>query len=240
MREYRTNRRRVRAVVAAAALTLTVAMQWGTGIARAEDDEENVPLDTKLLRQFMKDLGLQREGQGAGSIQYRERAPLVVPPSRNLPPPQDAASVAANPAWPKDPDVKQRKVDAIKASKKPQRTAAEAMIADGSVVPRDQLDRPGKVDASSVGGSPTPEESARPLRPSELGESKSIWSNMFSSFKKEGETATFTGEPPRTSLTEPPPGYLTPSPNQPYGIGPEVNKKKALTLEERTTPSNSQ
>jgi hypothetical protein len=63
---------------------------------------------------------------------------------------------------------------------------------------------------------------------------------MFSSFKKDGESATFTGEPPRSSLTEPPPGYQTPSPNQRYGIGPERNKAKALTLEERTTPSNSQ
>jgi len=240
MQSYRSNRRRMGAAVIAAALTLTVAMQWGAGTARAEDDEEEkVPLDTKILRQFMKDLGLQREGQGAGSIQYRERAPLVVPPTRNLPPPQDASSVAANPAWPKDPDVKQRKIDAIKA-KKPQLTAAEAQIADGRAIPRDELDRPGKVAAGSVGGSSTPEEGARPLKPSELGGSKSIWGSMFSSFSKEGETATFTGEPTRSSLTEPPPGYQTPSPNQPYGVGPERNKAKALTLEERTTPSNSQ
>jgi len=29
----------------------------------------------------------------------------------------------------------------------------------------------------------------------------------------------FTGEPKRTDLTAPPPGYQTPSPDQPYGPG---------------------
>jgi hypothetical protein len=33
------------------------------------------------------------------------------------------------------------------------------------------------------------------------------------------EYTNFTGEPPRTSLTEPPVGYRTPSPAQPYGVG---------------------
>jgi hypothetical protein len=33
------------------------------------------------------------------------------------------------------------------------------------------------------------------------------------------EKATFKAEPPRTTLVEPPAGYRTPSPDQPYGIG---------------------
>ena len=40
---------------------------------------------------------------------------------------------------------------------------------------------------------------------------------MFGGNKE--ETVKFTGEPPRTSLTDPPPGYQTPSPDQPYGAG---------------------
>ena len=47
--------------------------------------------------------------------------------------------------------------------------------------------------------------------------SKSIFSSTLWAAKE--EYATFTGEPPRASLTEPPPGYRTPSPNQPYGVG---------------------
>ena len=34
----------------------------------------------------------------------------------------------------------------------------------------------------------------------------------------------FTGEPPRASLTEPPPGYQTPSPDQPYGLEQETTQ----------------
>ena len=104
------NPKRLRRAAAGAAVELALALAWSAGSARAEDanDDENVPLDTKLFRQFMKDLGLSRSGDGM--IEYRERAPLVVPPSRNLPPPRGEEEVAAKtPAWPKDPDVKRRK-----------------------------------------------------------------------------------------------------------------------------------
>jgi len=86
------NPKRLRRAAAAAAVALAVALAWSAGSARAEDDDENVPLDTKLFRQFMKDLGLSRSGDGM--IEYRERAPLVVPPSRELPPPRDEAEQA--------------------------------------------------------------------------------------------------------------------------------------------------
>ena len=52
-----------------------------------------------------------------------------------------------------------------------------------------------------------------------------IWSKMFG--KDEPEAGSFTGEPPRTALTEPPPGYQTPSPDQPYGVGKEAAAPKA-------------
>src|SRR5262245_63308221 len=86
--------KRLRRAAAAAAVALALALAWGAGSARAEDpDDENVPLDSRLFRQFMKDLGLRRDGES--EIDYRERAPLVVPPSRDLPPPRDEAEVAA-------------------------------------------------------------------------------------------------------------------------------------------------
>jgi hypothetical protein len=230
MRKRETTRRRAAVLAVALAAALTMLPAWsGGGVAWAADEEEDVPLDTKLLRQFLKDLGLQRDGSG---IEYRERAPLVVPPNRNLlPPPQSEAAITSNPAWPKDPDVKQRSIDAVKR-KQPNRTAAEAMEADARPLSRSELER-GRIAAGSTpSSSPTPEQSARPMQPSELG-GKNIFSNMFSSFKNEGETATFSGEPPRTSLTEPPPGYMTPSPNQRYGLGPATNQSKPITLEDR-------
>lgn len=220
--------KRPRRLATAAAITL--AMVLGVGGARAEDDDENVPLDTKLWRQFMKDLGLQRDGEAM--IDYRERAPLVVPPSRDLPPPQTEAAVTADPAWPRDPDVKRRKAAAVK-KKQPYQTAAEAMEAEGKPISRSELDR-GKVAAGTASsGSNGPEEGGRPLRPWELG-GKNLFSDMFSTFSDKGETGTFTGEPVRDNLTAPPTGYQTPSPDQPYGIGPKNEKKKALTLEQRT------
>jgi hypothetical protein len=59
---------------------------------------------------------------------------------------------------------------------------------------------------------------------------------MFSSapWADKTETSTFTAEPPRDNLTAPPAGYQTPSPNQPYGLGPSQEKRKGLTFEERT------
>lgn len=225
----RNPKRRHRAAAAAVTLVLALAWSGGSAFAQNAEDEEDVPLDTKLMRQFLKDLGLQRNGEG---IDYRERAPLVVPPSRDLPPPQTEAAVTADPAWPRDPDVKRRKAAAVK-KKQPYQTAAEAMEAEGKPISRSELDR-GKVAAGTASsGSNGPEEGGRPLRPWELG-GKNLFSDMFSTFSDKGETGTFTGEPVRDNLTAPPTGYQTPSPDQPYGIGPKNEKKKALTLEQRT------
>ena len=38
-------------------------------------------------------------------------------------------------------------------------------------------------------------------------------------FGPKEETSTFTREPPRTTLIDPPAGYRTPSADQPYGVG---------------------
>ena len=115
-----------------------------------------------------------------------------------------------------------------------QRTAAETMEAEGRPLSRAELDRGAGRPGSSVGGSQTPDESARPMRPSELG-SKSFFSGIFSSFSDKEETGTFTGEPARENLTAPPAGYQTPSPAQPYGLGPKTVKAKAATVEDRAS-----
>jgi hypothetical protein len=214
------------------ALALALALASSAGSAFAAEDDEDVPLDTKLFRQFMKDLGLRQDGEG---IEYRERAPLVVPPSRNLPPPQNEAAVTSNPAWPNDPDAKKRKAEAVK-KKQPNRTAAEAADAEARPLSRTELER-GRAGGTQAGGvvKDADAEAARALRPDEL-KSKSLFSNMFSSppWADKTEVGTFTAEPPRDNLTAPPPGYQTPSPNQPYGLGPQNEKGKGLTLEERT------
>lgn len=66
---------------------------------------------------------------------------------------------------------------------------------------------------------------------------KKTWYNPASWFNKE-EYATFTGEPVRENLTDPPTGYRTPSPDQPYGIGPEKKgERKASAADSNLTPA---
>lgn len=54
---------------------------------------------------------------------------------------------------------------------------------------------------------------------------KKPWYNPTGWFNKE-EYGTFAGEPVRTDLTDPPAGYRIPSPDQPYGIGPDKKEAK--------------
>ena len=66
-------------------------------------------------------------------------------------------------------------------------------------------------------------ETSTQLRPDELGYHGGIWSDFWAlghSFDKEkpAEGAKFLREPPRATLTQPPSGYRTPSPEQPYGL----------------------
>ena len=65
-----------RAVCRAALACLIGGVLLTSAPARAADDE-SVPLDTKILRSILEGLGLQRE---ANTIDYQERAPLVIPP----------------------------------------------------------------------------------------------------------------------------------------------------------------
>ena len=73
MRDQDPKRQRsVAALAGMLATMLALSLGWGTSNALAQNaDEEEVPADTKLLRQLFKDLGLRRNGEG---IDYRERA----------------------------------------------------------------------------------------------------------------------------------------------------------------------
>jgi hypothetical protein len=232
------NPKRLRRAAAAAAVALALALAWSAGSARAEDDDENVPLDTKLFRQFMKDLGLSRSGDGL--IEYRERAPLVVPPSRELPPPRDEAEVAAKtPAWPKDPDVARRKQDL--AAEKAKLKGNLSVEEQARALRPDELDKPGAGEKKSAdakgdakGAGKSAEDTSRPLMPSDLGtKTEKIFGSIWSSFTPaKPESAPFTGEPPREAMTAPPSGYQTPSPNYPYGVGVQ-DKRKVITADEK-------
>jgi len=85
----------------------------------------------------------------------------------------------------------------------------------------------------------TPNQIQSQASPKELG-APTVFNFFKKAFARDEEVAKFTGEPPRTSLTEPPSGYQTPAPTAAYGIGqknkaPEVKNYYAThgTFEER-------
>ena len=218
---------------AAFGLVLGTAMLTAPSAAYAGDDD--VPLDTKIIRGLMESLGLKRDGEG---INYQERAPLVIPPSSDLPPPEKAdAAVANNPAWPKDPDVARRKEEA--RLERNRNVSAEREIEQNPLRP-DQLTpggRPTRQQARTDDGYQHPVGGfANPVKPSELGYTGGLFKSMFGN-KNDEEAARFTGEPPRVSLTDPPPGYQTPSPDQPYGLGKAPPSKAADYYSTHVEPS---
>jgi hypothetical protein len=227
----RYGRRRWHTRAAPALLAITLAFTT-LGAAVASEDEEDVPADTKFLRSFMNVLGFQRDGTG---IEYRERAPLVVPPSRDLPAPQSESATARNPAWPKDPDARRKQATASEKAK----LSADRPSDEARPLRPDELEvHGGSVTKRPSEPTKSAEESMRPMTPEQLGQNKTIFDTIFSTFNPRKEAAPFEREPPRTSMTAPPPGYQTPSPEQPYGIDPNrpVSQKPA-TLEQRLEPA---
>lgn len=173
----------------AVALAVAVAGLPGKAVRAGDDDP-----DESFFSKFMRGIGIKRSGVDTSGIDYGERAPLVVPPSRDLPQPGSAPAPVAD--WPQNPVVKPHKHARGKAAPATPVPNAAASIADPNV------------SAAQAGQEP---------------EQKSSFSLNW--FNKE-EYAKFGSEPPRQDLTDPPAGYRTPSPEQPYGIGPD-NKKQA-------------
>jgi len=165
----------VRAVTGVALAAVLVGASISA--ARAGDDD-----NPSGWSKFMQLMGLKPAS--TNEINYTERAPLVVPPSRDLPAPADGAAAPAA-DWPKDPAKRQK-------SEK-----AKTEIMPGTAVQ-----------------TPNPPFQKKP------------WYNPAGWFDKEGY-ASFTGEPVRQNLTDPPPGYRSPSPEQPYGIPPDKGKTQA-------------
>lgn len=219
-----------------AACAVVLGAVLGSTPVRAADDE--IPIDQKIMRGIMDGLGFKRDGEA--TINYQERAPLVIPPSRDLPPPERTDAVTANPAWPKDPDVERRKLE---AAMEKNRNISDEREREQNPLRPDQLTPGGRAkkrqQARTDDGYQAPASGfGSQIMPSELGYKGNIFGTMFGN-KKE-ETAKFTGEPPRTSLTEPPTGYQTPSPDQPYGLAKGTAPSKAYNdYTDRADPSKT-
>ncbi|MGQ0682720.1 hypothetical protein [Bradyrhizobium sp.] len=197
------------------AVAFGIGLVMAAGPVRAADDEDDdMTFEEKIIDNIMRGVGgTNMENRG---IDYRERSPLVVPPKLNLPPPGAAEVKAQN--WPKDPDEARRKAAIAarkKESKDPQHSARTLL--------------PSELNQKSAGRSTGGESVERPgsapimMTPSQLG----YEGGVFGFFKgNTSESAEFKGEPTRDSLTQPPTGYQTPSPNFAYGTGPKESLNK--------------
>jgi hypothetical protein len=210
-----------------AAMALGVGLVMAAGPVRAGDDEEedDRTFEEKIIHNIMTGLGgTNMETKG---IEYRERSPLVVPPKIDLPPPA-ASTEAKAPNWPKDPDEARRKAAIAARKKEAKESNKDPRTAFRPLTP-DELNPGGKVvpapSNSNTRDSVQPGNSQNNpiLSPSQLGFNGSLGS-LFGGNKP--ETAPFKGEPERSTLTQPPPGYQTPSPNFAYGTGPKESLNK--------------
>jgi hypothetical protein len=214
---------RVRRTAFAGALGLAVLAALIPAGAQAQDDDDDDRksgwnFDKKLLNDLMRNLGLRNGSES--QIEYRERSPLVIPPSKNLPAPEQAGT-GRNAAWPVDPDVK-RKKDA--AAKRKERKGYDPDYEERNLTPS-ELNPAGASRSAGRPGTPGSigdEGGGTPMQPSALG----YFGGLFSSFGggSKDEVANFDREPARNSLTAPPSGYQTPSAAQPYGITKKDNK----------------
>jgi hypothetical protein len=168
------------------------------------------------LQRMLGNLGIL-EIPSDDPIEYRERAPLVVPPSSDLPLPRAPDDVrAAHPDWPADPDVQRQR--AQREFEKLPIDQRRGAFYSGRILTQEEIRRGTSREAQRPSGIPaTPELTAgREMQAQPRG--------LLGWIRGGGEQPVqFTGEPPRTRLVDPPAGYLTPSPNAPYGV---VGKEK--------------
>jgi hypothetical protein len=224
MPQIRITRRMRFAQLAFGAAAVALMLCGQASIARAGDDD--MSSKESFSDRFWKTLGVKNPTETEYEINYSERSPLVVPPNRNLPPPVANATPAPN--WPKDPDVAKR--GAKKNDDKPTiQQYDRAAEADRALRP-DELNNVSR-DPRVVAAPGTAEQS-EPANKPKRNLFDFSWMNP-----NHQEIATFTGEPPRASLTDPPPGYMTPSPDQPYGLLPEHKPYVPKTLGERLEPT---
>lgn len=219
---------------ALAALVLGLSVAALALPARAADAGDDRPWDSKMLGNLLEGLGLQSPNKDP--IVYQERAPLVIPPSTDLPTPEKAdAAIAGNPAWPKDPDIARKKAEAKRARVEAMKSADDKFREENRVLSPSEL-TPGasasnpipRVSGTGNRSANTFSESNQKLTPSQLGYNGGMFGSLFGG-KKDDEAARFTGEPPRASLTDPPAGYQTPSADQPYGAGSDRSKTPKAT-----------
>src|ERR1043166_4804795 len=132
---------------------------------QADDDEDT--FEQRIIKGILGGLGVD-VGNKKG-IDYRERSPLVTPPSLDLPPPDQADASARNPAWPRE---QTRKKTASQARPQVNATPEEPGTSSrltASEMRRTAARRAKRVTDPSKSGWQKAPKIGRPLRPNEPG-----------------------------------------------------------------------
>jgi hypothetical protein len=204
----------LRRLLMACACGALLALPIAASAQQAQDDDDDT-FEQKIIKNILGGMGVD---VGRPGIDYRERSPLVIPPTRDLPPPQAAGTTTSNPAWPREAD---RKVT-VRRTKNTRATPDEP--GSESALTPNELNRginpraPRVTDPSQNTGSIEEANIGRPMSPSQLN-NKGIfnWNALMGTHLK--EESRFEKEPERNALTQPPAGYQTPSSAYPYGTG---------------------
>ena len=190
--------------------------------AQAGDDDNNADdwIDTKIVKGILNGIGLKNTVEPG--INYHERSPLVVPPTRDLPAPQ-AAAPQPNSAWPKDKDMMPRKVVTKKRDSKP---ATEAEQEDMRQLRPEELRGPKAAKRTADAGPQSdPDGRSQQLMPNQLG-FQGFNLNPTKWFDRGPDVVEFKEEPSRGTLTDPPAGLRTPSPKYTYGMKNALEPEK--------------
>ena len=188
-----------------AGLLLAGACALALGVAapaHALDDDGKASVLESVL-----DLVMPGDQPVEANIQYRERAPLVVPNDRKaLPQPQEPAAKRAQ-SWPKDQEIARREAEKLANSK-------ERVDEVWNPVSRTELDR---VRTNKTQQAVADKDCDTPLgRPCNQ---EAMWKDLRNarSASADDKAVLAVGvEPPRKALTEPPTGYRKPTTIQKY------------------------
>ncbi|BCB20885.1 hypothetical protein [Bosea sp. ANAM02] len=159
-----------------------------------------------LVYNFMQ--GVFGKG-GEADIDYRARAPLVVPPNSTLPRPQQSAS-ERNAAWPNDPDVQRRRDAANPAPYEEPLGLKNIARMSPEEIRRGRTTRAPR-------GPQFPEDDNNYnniIKPIVVGREMAA-----RQAKIDENAAAYGSEPPRRTLTEPPTGYRRPAATAAVGPG---------------------
>ncbi|MGH6840614.1 MAG: hypothetical protein ACREDV_00750 [Methylocella sp.] len=171
----------------ATAILLSVAGFTGATPARAAED-------TSMFNSVLGFFGMQ-SGKEQDSIDYRARAPVVVPPRTDLPPPKE---VVRDPAWPKDPNIAAERRAALDSRRPAPRVTPDSRV-EMSETELQQGRGPKPADG------PAGECDASPETALCLSTPWKVLGSVVNVFHS--DPVQPGPEPPRKFLTEPPAGY---------------------------------